>query len=153
MRFLFDLWTRWKLRKRLLFRFHDGSRWRYADPLRVVRAYDVHPKLNVAEMAPLVDAAKEPETTIFVEATCEIFGVQRWDGRRGLADHELLNLYEQFGAYIVALKKNTSPPPTSSPTSADPGASQPPAIEPDTSWSADSLSTPVASGIGQATGG
>ena len=154
IRFLLDLWQRWRLRGRLLFRYYDGTRTRWADPLRTQRELVGHPKLNVEEMAPFVDAGKEPEVTIFCQAVCDVFGVTRWDGRRGMTDAELMNLFNRFGGYIEALKKNTSPPPTSTPTSdqrPSPGADTAPESPPMSS-PADWPSTPDASGSVAPTG-
>lgn len=141
LRWLLDTRERYRLRKRCLFRFWDGRRWQYADPLRAMRGLHQHPTLNLAEMLPFADANQERETTIFCDAVCEVFGVTRWDGRNGLTDGELMNLFHDFVGYLAALKKNTSRPPTSSPTS-DPTPSPGAAPGPATSLPADSPSMP-----------
>ena len=94
-------------RKRQLFRYWDGARWRRADPLRlwrrIVNEWD--------ELRPLLECAdtgKEPETTQAIQWLCGLFGVSRWseDNARGLTDAELFGLLEQFYGYLDALKKS-----------------------------------------------
>jgi hypothetical protein len=100
-----------------LLRYWAGDGWRYGDPFAIYRKLWNHPELNIEAQAPLVDAGQEPETTIFVTALAEVFGVERWDPetRRGLTDWEILDCFQQLNEYMLALKKNTSGWPTSSP--------------------------------------
>lgn len=106
--------ARRQTRQRELFEYWDGSTIRRGDPFRLWRALKNHQKMNMDD-APLIDAGQEPETTIFVEAIAEVFGVQRWDGKKGLIDWEILNLLFDLSDYNIALKKNISPMPISSP--------------------------------------
>jgi hypothetical protein len=109
-----------RLRQRGLFRFWDGRRWRYADPFKCWREINNHEKLNMESMADDIDAGNEPETSIALNAVCEVFGVERWSDktRRGLTDSELLNLLADFQEFLELLKKSGSPGPTSSEVSA-----------------------------------
>jgi hypothetical protein len=106
-----------RLQDRGLFRYHDGTRVRYADPFVLWRALNNHPKMNLKTQADFVDVGQEPETTIVVTAFCDVFDVQRWDDgkRTGLMDWEVLDLINQLEGFLAPLKKNISPGQTSSP--------------------------------------
>jgi hypothetical protein len=111
---LFLRWYRqWRERRRLggrgLFRYWDGSRFRYGDPAVIWRSLLNHPRMNLETMIPLAEQGQEPEATIVTEALCEIFDVQYWDGQAGLTTWEVMDLVPQFEDYLTALKKNTSP--------------------------------------------
>jgi hypothetical protein len=123
MFFIRALKLRRQARARMLFRFWDGSRWRYGDPFRIWRRIVNDEKFNVQNHGPLADAGMEPETTYCIEAVCAAFGVEQFSDQtgRGLTDQELLDLLAQLANYLNALKKNTasgpiSPAPTDSPS-------------------------------------
>jgi hypothetical protein len=106
-------------RHRLLFRFWDGEQERSADPYRLWRDLNNHPKINLEEIAPAIDEGREPETTTLIEAMAEVFGLKRFDSttKAGLTDWEVLNLLVELDEYLLALKKNInigpiSPAPT-----------------------------------------
>lgn len=105
------------LQRRGLLPFFDGIRQRWADPFLVWRALYNHPVVNLEKHGAAADEGSEPETTEYIKAIVEVFGVQRWDDvtRTGLTDWEILHLIPQLSSHLVALKKNTSPGPTSSP--------------------------------------
>lgn len=111
---IFGRSTARRQRQRELFEYWDGEKLRRGDPFRLWRALNNHSKMNL-ENAPLVDKGEEPETTIFVKAIAEVFNVKRWDGESGLTDWEMLRLLFDFSDFNIALKKNTSPMPISSP--------------------------------------
>lgn len=104
-------------RERALFRFFDGRRWRSVDPWSTWRAIAGCETFDFKRQGFLVDQSSEPETTRCIEALCRIFAVERYDDaqRSGLTDWEIISLYLDLSAYLEALKKNTSPGPTSSP--------------------------------------
>lgn len=104
-------------RRRGLFRYHDGRRWRYGDPFLIWRRLQNHEKCNLETMAPELDEGKEPESTIVLEAIAEVFGVQRWNDETctGLIDWELVALLSQLDEFLEGLKKNINPGPISSP--------------------------------------
>lgn len=129
--------------QRGLFRYHDGERWRYADPFATWRSIINHSRFSIETMALEVDRGGEPETTICIEAMCEVFGVERWDKatNRGLTDWQILSLLDQFDRYLTSVKKNSSTGPTSSaPTDSDSSPVQVPP-EPTTNSSSDFTST------------
>lgn len=139
----------WRARRRLaqrgLFRYHDGQRIRWGDPFALWRGLVNHPEMNLETMAPLVDEGQEPETSIVLNATAEVFGVQRWDSQAGagLTDWEILGLLTALQEYLAALKKNTSPGRTSAePTGPPPCSDFPGPPSQATSASSDSGSTP-----------
>jgi len=100
-----------QLKKRALFRYHDGSRERRADPAEIWRKLLGHPQMQFAEMMPLAEQGREPESSIVLTALGEIFAVHLWDeaSQSGLTTWEILDLVRQFDDYLTALKKSTSP--------------------------------------------
>jgi hypothetical protein len=108
-------------RKRLnrqIFRFSDGTRARYADPIAIMRAMASHPKLNLEVHLEQL-ASDQPElqndaSAIVVEATREIFGVEAFSdaNRDGLTETETIDLLNQFLTYVDGLKKNGNGQPT-----------------------------------------
>ena len=115
----------------------------YADPFKVWRDILNHAKFNVETMAHLVDEGAEPETTVCVEAMCEIFGVTRWNAENttGLTDMEILTLLDRFDRYLSDVKKNSSLGATSSvPTDSESSTSKE-AQTPATNCSSDATST------------
>jgi hypothetical protein len=97
-------------KRRSLFRYWNGEKHVYADPFKVWRAILNHPKFNVETMAYLVDEGAEPETTVCVEAMCEIFNVSRWNSENttGLTDMEIIAMLDSFDLYLGSVKKNSS---------------------------------------------
>ncbi len=109
---MFRNWFRQRKLRRsgIYFRYFDGQRVRYGDPLQLYRAFVHHPA-NLAVLAPAVDEQKEPETTQFLQAICEIFGLHRYDPAtgRGLTDAEILGVVDQFYRYLEEVKKKLGP--------------------------------------------
>jgi hypothetical protein len=136
-------WSDRKIKKRRgLFRYHDGSRWRYADPFAAWRSILNHPTFNIETMAHEIDAGGEPETTICIEAMCEVFDLKRWDkySATGLTDWQVLAVLDQFDTYLTSVKKNSSRGQTlSEPTASESSTSRVPQ-EPTTNPLSDSTS-------------
>ena len=126
-------WSDRKIKnQRGLFRYHDGERWRYSDPFAVWRSILNHPTFNIETMAHEIDAGAEPETTICIEAMCEVFDLKRWDkySNTGLTDWQVLAILDQFDGYLTSVKKNfnrgqTSSAPTASESSTSPVPPEP----------------------------
>lgn len=93
-----------------LFRYFDGTAYRYEDPLKLYRAILHHPA-GLFDLAPAVDQGKEPETSQFLAALCEIFSVRRYDAvsGEGLLDGEILRLFEDFCTFLAEWKKKLPP--------------------------------------------
>ena len=141
-------WRAWReSRQRALFEYWDGCRQRRADPFLTWRRLFADPAVNLLDLLPLADQGKEPETTQVIEFLCRAFGVERYDERtgQGLTDWEVLRLLSQFHQYLEALKKNTSPGPTSSPPTAQESFGNPAHPSAATSGPWDCGSTPAAS--------
>ena len=126
---MFRNWLQqWRRRRSgIYFRYFDGQRVRYGDPLQLYRAFVHHPA-NLAVLAPAVDEQKEPETSQFLQAICEIFGLWRYDpvAGRGLTDAEILGVVDQFYRYLDEVKKKLGPgltflPPTAGESSGSKG--------------------------------
>lgn len=100
-----------RLRKRGLFPYFDGQKERWGDPFVIWRKLLHESSVDLENITPLVDEAKEPETTQFVEAVASAFGVKRWDAEMetGLMDWEILDLIVGLDEFLAGLKKNSSP--------------------------------------------
>ena len=129
---LLSRWIRNRARRRQnIWRFFDGRRWKWVDPYRIWRGIINHPHFNLADL-PLIEQGEEPQTTIGIEAVCELFGIQRWSPERGdgLTDEEILAVLVDFLEYLEDLKKKRSPlqtwrPPTEPQSSAPPECPEP----------------------------
>lgn len=111
--------------RRDIFRFWDGERDRGADPLSIYRAMLAHPEFVASKHYDLAIKGDLPAIDITVRAVRELFGVRAWtDSHAGLTEGECLTLLRNFFAYLNALKKNGSPPPTL------PGSTEPTSLEP-----------------------
>lgn len=129
---------------RLLFRYHDGRRWRRADPFRCYRALKFHERFNLDTHPSLVDEGVEPETSIAIEAIAEVFHLQRWtaDNEVGLTDWEVLSVFSDFFYYLESLKKSTGSGLTFTQPTAESSSSSPPPPDLTTNVSSPSTSTP-----------
>lgn len=118
------LWNR----RRLIFRYHDGTRVTAADPVEVAIALHSHPIFLWRHIGEAVEGNAESQR-IVSDAACDVFGVSplTTGGKGGLTIGERIELVMAFDLYLTALKKNTrvsviSLPSTESipPTSSDP---------------------------------
>lgn len=102
----------WRLRRRGLFLYFDGTRRRWGDPFAIYRAL-TNSEVDLEALAPEVDEQKEPATSQVLKVLCEAFDVQRWDDKThtGLTDNEILALIEQLDAFAEGAKKKRSPGP------------------------------------------
>ena len=102
--------------KRAIFKYHNGQKWTWADPLEVARSLDSHaefrPHVHVAMMTVPADdpAAPSPQEVaeaqrVTVAAVREAFQIPAFvDG--GLPEKECLELLNRFAEYLAGLKKN-----------------------------------------------
>lgn len=129
-----------RLAKRGIYRFWDGEQWRYADPLRIWQGIFRHPTVNFVRDLEAVDEGIEPTTTEVLNGICEIFAVQRFDDatRRGLTSWELVDMLNEYFAWLESQKKSTSSGPTSTEPSEPEYSSSMAAPPGDTKPSADS---------------
>ena len=121
---------RFRDRGREIYRYHDGRRWRRADPLAVYRALKAHPEFDWdADPAVAELEWKIPEEKDFtswrksVDAARDVFGVPRFEDG-GLTESELSGLLVDFTAYLGVQKKSGNPPPTSPPATASPPSAE-----------------------------
>ena len=91
----------------MVFEFWDGTTFRRCDPWRAYRAIEDHKLFNLDRLQDAIELI-EPETTYFVEAICEAFGVQEFDEKtgRGLTRGEMYELFDSLVGFFFALKKN-----------------------------------------------
>lgn len=113
-------------RRRLLFKYFDGTKERRIDPMRAWREIANDKEFNPSTMLALADAQQEPEASITMRAVCRVFDVKRFDDATGLGltDAELMNVLDDFYRYLETLQKKTSngqtlPSPTEPPPSSD----------------------------------
>lgn len=112
---MLDLFARWRLKGRKLFRYFDGGKWQYRDPFALWRALFTDPNAPDLEKAlDAVRAGKEPETSNTLNWLAKQFGVARWNQEKGsgLTDGEILDLLDSFGQYLDEQKKSTESTPT-----------------------------------------
>lgn len=120
----------YRARERSIYRFHDGSSWRHADPLRVQQGLAACEELDLEADAKLtglgVPESREALQRI-VAGVRRAFGVEPLspDGRRGLTDQECVELLLHFCDYLGALKKKAAPWQTSPGPTAPPGGPSP----------------------------
>jgi len=114
-KWLVNAWRGWRQADRLIFRYHNGLFWTAADPILLWRQLLNRPELNYDGIAAALDAGQEPESSQAIEALCQVFGLTRFDARRGagLTDLEMLDMLGDFQEYLATVKKNISPGPTS----------------------------------------
>jgi hypothetical protein len=106
-------------RRRALFRYWDGAKWRAADPLLILRGIAEHPKLTVEHLNLLSapggipqEMALEAFDTV-IGAARDIFGIKEWnESQRGLTQAETRDLLSRFMAFVNSLKKSGSDTPT-----------------------------------------
>ena len=114
-------WKRWREKRRIeksrrIFEYWDGAAWRHGDPFRLWRGLMNHPKLNMETMLEAADRGDEPETTVAVEAVCELFGLHQLDPDtgKGLTDDQVIEILYQLASYVNDQKKTLNPGLTSS---------------------------------------
>lgn len=98
-------------RTREIFRFWDGRRWRYADPLAVARALENNERFDWTTHPALTATGDLDALKVTADAVREAFALPLFDGRHGLTEGECLSLLADFTDYLDSLKKNTSPSP------------------------------------------
>ena len=106
-------------RQRAIFRFWNGRKWCYVDPMVAYQKLKNHPEFNLERDTVFHDAGHEDATALCLAATRSAFGVVEFDGQtmRGLTETETISLLGTFGAWMDFVKKNTSLPPISLATS------------------------------------
>ena len=109
-----------------IFRFWDGEEDRGIAPLRAYRALLAHPDFDWEVHPGLIDQMDSEDahlrdmaiqaSELTVQAVRDVFGVRPWtDQTPGLTESEMISLLIGFVDYLVGVKKNTSPSPTSPP--------------------------------------
>ncbi len=137
---------RWSRGRRGIFQYWDGTAWRYADPMVIVRGLQDHPRFSWSQHPVEVTRGDVGALKICADAVRDVFGIGTFDGvmGSGLTEQECLELLGTFSAYLTGVKKNGNPSLTS-PAPTVP-ASSPPSTEPTpTNAVSDSGSTSTAS--------
>lgn len=124
-------------RRRSIFRYWDGARNRFADPMAIYRALQQHPRFNWDVHPALIDCGDLDALALTAEAVRTAFGIAPVE-QDGLTEAECVTLLAAFVGYLEALKKNGSPTPTL-PAPSEPAPSTP--ATPDTSEPSASGST------------
>lgn len=137
-------------RKRLIFRYWDGSKLRRGDPLEIYRALMDHPVFNWSVHPVLIDVEDDEKTSleataITAQAVRDAFRVRPLDNG-GLCQSECVSLLAEFTLWVEDVKKKLSPSPMPRPSMAPP--SSPPSGRSATSSPSASGSTPTAAKSG-----
>lgn len=115
-RFLFN-------RNRKIFRFWNGRRVCWADPVECWRELLADEHFDMARDAALMELPERVVADVAwvkcVNAVRRVFHVSTADDG-GLTESECVDLFRAFCVYVHALKKNSNPTPTQSPPSAGP---------------------------------
>jgi len=128
------VWAWLKKYRTGIFRYHDGTRRRCADPIAVYRGLLAHKTFDIGTHPKLIQV-DDPKISLEAIGVCaravrDVFGIGGLtDIGDGLTDLECCALLAEFVQYAAGLKKNinqppTSPPPTESPPS-DPSTTKP----------------------------
>lgn len=136
-----SLRRKWLRGRKQIFQFWDGTAWRYADPMVIVRGLQDHPTFNWDRDPALVAVGDLSALKVCADAVRDVFGVLPFDGGTGvgLTEGECLALLGEFSSYLGTVKKNGNPPPMpSEPTEPESSVT---ATEPTTNATSDSTST------------
>jgi hypothetical protein len=104
--------------RRAIFRFWDGIKWRYADPMAIAQHLDEDPEYDAATTPRLLQLQDMDAFFVTVRATRRAFGVQEWTQETGgLTVQETMALLRNYFLFTESVKKNTedsanSPPST-----------------------------------------
>jgi hypothetical protein len=129
---------------REIFHYNDGTKARAVDPLVIIRRMQQQPIDFAAELA-LTQSVDDPKVKeeaweTLVNAVRTVFEVEPFaekDGlMTGLTENETMDLLDQFGLFVAAVKKNSSESPTS-PQSSEPAPC--PSLETPASNTSDTL--------------
>jgi len=107
-------------KERKIFKYHDGTKDVYADPLamnRKLRALMAgNPEKVVAAYNGDDDIAADAAAEVFFPAIAEAFQVTRFNRLtgEGFVDEDLLKLWEMFQAWLLEKKNRAANSPTSS---------------------------------------
>jgi len=100
-------YRRWRLKKSgALFRYYNGQRIVWADVLLLYRKI-IHHEADIISLLPEVDKQAEPETSQFLKAVIEIFGLTLYDqtSGKGLTEWEVISVFMSFLEHLDQLKK------------------------------------------------
>jgi hypothetical protein len=104
--------------ERLIFKYHDGSKERSADPMLVFRAMLAHPTFelekHIDELIADDPHIQSEASKLAVQATRDILGIKAWseDNPDGLTELDTLAVLASFVAFTEQLKKNGRGQPT-----------------------------------------
>ncbi len=99
-------------RHRAIFHYHDGHRRCKIDPVAALIALNAHPRYLQDRHILEANEGDPQAIAIMQEAARDVFGVQPFDGRRGLTISETIDLLIGFDNYLLSLKKSGSLSPT-----------------------------------------
>jgi hypothetical protein len=106
-------WLRNKLeaRRRSIFHYWNGSRWRRVDPADINRKMRDHPTFVFEKHVPLLreqDTFGQEAYDITYKAMLDIFDVHPVNDQGGLTETEVMWLLTSYCEFCLALKKNIS---------------------------------------------
>jgi len=129
-------YQRWAYnRRRMIYRFWDGSQYRRVDPIDIHLQLQSHPRYVADRHLKQIDEGDNEATRITCAAVCEVFNVQPFDPvkRTGLTIGEQLGLLADFYFWLEDQKKSirhtlTAPSSTESGTWTDSSETTTPAM-------------------------
>ena len=125
---LYQWWlNRRRVKYRAVFRYWDGMRWRWGDPMRIHRRLLNHPKLNPERDLPCLESMEEPGYSTALAAIRDAFDVYEYDSvsMRGLTEAETIQVLRLLIQWIADAKKKLPPGPTSLPPTAGESSPRP----------------------------
>lgn len=117
-------------RRRMIYRFWDGTRYRAVDPIDIHLKLQSHPTYNAQRHLREIDEGDVESTRVTCQAVQDVFCVQPYNSntKRGLTVGEQLGLLADFYFWIEDQKKSIShslTPPLSTELEASPTSSEP----------------------------
>jgi hypothetical protein len=111
---MFNWYRQWRRsRSRAVFRFWDGFRWRYADPLEAIFALHVHPEYNYRKHPFQADRGNHEAIAIIATAVSDALDVPAFNEKtmQGLTITERLQVFVDLNDYLARQKKSTDETP------------------------------------------
>lgn len=115
---MFNFVSRWLInRRRKIFKYWDGVKWQYTDPLKVWRAIMTHPTFDPESTGPAFDRGDEEAWKTVLGISQDVFHVVPFvkPGQLGLTEQETILVFKRFLVYCDDLKKSIRTIPTTQP--------------------------------------
>lgn len=112
---MFNWLTRRRRKARDIFKYHDGVKTRWIDPLVAWDSMLDDEECNLLRDFAGSDRGEEDSVENIINMACRVFHVEKWsENAPGLTKDELNTLVFDFMQFMEHLKKKRSPSPTQS---------------------------------------